>query len=59
MRAIIGTTIAAEKGATEHELMTIFGWENLAEAERYTGKANRDRLIGAIYKISIESKNRT
>lgn len=29
-------TVAAENGATAHELMAIFGWLSLKEAERYT-----------------------
>lgn len=34
----------AENGATAHQLMAWFGWETLAEAERYTRAANRRRL---------------
>jgi integrase len=39
-----GATIAAENGATELQLMAIFGWDTMKEAERYTRKANRNRL---------------
>lgn len=35
---------AAENGATVHQLMAIFGWLTLAEAERYTRAASRARL---------------
>jgi len=35
---------AAENGATPHELMAIFGWLSLKEAERYTAAARRRRL---------------
>ena len=38
------STLAAENGATPHELMSMFGWTTLAEAERYTKAANRKRL---------------
>jgi integrase len=36
-----GAAIAAENGATAHELMAIFGWLTLKEAERYTRAADR------------------
>lgn len=39
-----GATILAEKGATAHQLMAIFGWRSLAEAELYTRAADRKRL---------------
>ena len=37
---------AAENGATTHELMAMFGWMTLKEAERYTKAAERKRLSG-------------
>ena len=37
-------TVAAENGATAHELMSIFGWLTLKEAERYTRAAERKKL---------------
>lgn len=39
-----GATIAAENGATEMELMAIFGWSSPQQAAVYTRKANRARL---------------
>ena len=39
-----GATIAADNGATEYELMAIFGWETAKEAARYTRHANRKKL---------------
>jgi integrase len=39
-----GATFAAENGATEHQLMAIFGWESPKQAASYTRKANRQRL---------------
>ena len=41
-----GATIAAENGATEYQLMAIFGWATPKQAARYTLKANRKRLAG-------------
>ena len=37
---------AAENGATTHELMAMFGWITLKEAERYTKAAERKQLSG-------------
>jgi integrase len=39
-----GATIAANNGATSRQLMAIFGWETLKEAERYTRNADQIRL---------------
>ena len=39
-----GATIAAESGATAHELMAMFGWRKLDQAEVYTRAADRKRL---------------
>ncbi len=39
-----GATIAAENGATAHELMSIFGWLTMKEAEHYTQAARRKVL---------------
>ncbi|KZL18356.1 Tyrosine recombinase XerC [Pseudovibrio sp. Ad37] len=36
--------IAAEQGATAHELLSMFGWEKLSTAEIYTKKANTKKL---------------
>jgi integrase len=38
-----GATIAAEGGATAHQLMSMFGWSRLDEAELYTREADRRR----------------
>jgi integrase len=37
-------TRAADNGATAHELMAIFGWVDIKEAEIYTRAANRKKL---------------
>lgn len=39
-----GATIAAEDGATAHELMAMFGWTTLKQAEVYTRKVDRIKL---------------
>jgi integrase len=45
-------TRAADNGATTHELMAIFGWVDIKEAEIYTRNANRKRLsAGAMSKL--------
>jgi integrase len=41
-----GATIAADHGATAHELMAMFGWKRLAQAETYTRQADEKRLAG-------------
>jgi integrase len=41
-----GATIAAENGATAHQLMSIFGWRMLEQAEVYTEKARQQLLAG-------------
>jgi integrase len=39
-----GAALAAENGASVHELMAIFGWLTIKEAERYTQAARRKKL---------------
>lgn len=39
-----GAAIAAEGGASAHQLMAIFGWSSISEAERYTKGASMRRL---------------
>ncbi|WP_245571871.1 tyrosine-type recombinase/integrase [Microvirga subterranea] len=41
-----GATIAAENGASEPQLMAIYGWSDPKMAALYTRKANRKRLAG-------------
>jgi integrase len=38
---------AAEAGATAHQLMAVFGWRSLSEAESYTREAVRRRMAAA------------
>jgi integrase len=41
-----GATIAAENGATEHQLMALFGWDSPKQTGNYTRKVSRKRLVG-------------
>lgn len=40
-------TIAAENGATGHQLMGMLGWTSLKQAEKYTRKAQRKKMASA------------
>lgn len=52
-----GATIAAENGATDEQLMAIFGWTTKAQTTHYTKKANRRRLAAsAADKLNPEQK---
>jgi integrase len=53
-----GATIAANNGATSRQLMAIFGWETLKEAERYTRAADQLRLAEAAMHM-LEEQNGT
>jgi integrase len=39
-----GATIMAERGATDRQLMAMFGWETSQQATTYTAPADRKRL---------------
>jgi integrase len=55
-----GATIAAENGATAHQLMAIFGWDTLKQAEVYTKAANRKRLAeNSMHLIEAQEQNAT
>jgi integrase len=41
-----GATIAAENGASAHQLMAIFGWKTLEQAELYTRAVRQQLLAG-------------
>ena len=48
-----GATFAAEAGATERQLMAIFGWKDPALARRYTEAASKKKLTeGSIHMLS-------
>ena len=53
-----GTTIAAKNGATAHQLMAIFGWDTLKQAEVYTKAANQKRLAeSSMHSIEAQEQN--
>jgi integrase len=55
-----GATIAAENGATDDELMAIFGWTTKKQTTLYTSKANRMRLADkAMHKLVPEEQTGT
>ena len=52
-----GATIAAENGATEQELKSIFGWDTLSQVQKYTRTASQK--IGAesgIFHLNLKRK---
>lgn len=54
-----GAKMAAENGATAHQLMAIFGWETLRQAEVYTRNANRTLLAEqAMHLLVPQEKNK-
>lgn len=51
--------VAAENGATEHQLMAMFGWDSPKQAAVYTRKANRARLAkGAMHLLAPPKENK-
>ncbi len=50
-----GATLAAENGATERQLMAMFGWRTSKMAEHYTRRAEQKRLAGgAMHLIDLD-----
>ncbi|MBD8662691.1 tyrosine-type recombinase/integrase [Rhizobium sp. CFBP 8752] len=47
-------TMAANAGATAHQLMAMFGWATIDQAEVYTKKADRERLGKATSRLVAE-----
>jgi integrase len=55
-----GAVRCAENGATAHELMAIFGWKDIKQAEHYTRKVvQRNLADGAMEKMAGGSITRT
>jgi integrase len=54
-----GAAIAAENGATPHELMAIFGWLTLKEAERYTRAAEQRKIAARAMSMLQRGKKGT
>ena len=53
-------TIAANNGATAHQLMAMFGWSTLKMAEEYTRKADQEKLArAAMHLIETPEQNST
>lgn len=54
-----GATRAAENGASSHQLMAIFGWTTIKQAEAYTRAADRKRnaLAGALTMLPARTAN--
>ena len=52
-----GATIAAENGATEHQLMAMYGWESPKQAALYTRTADRKRLIGGAMHLLVPTES--
>ena len=53
-----GATISADNGASTHQLMAMFGWDSLKEAEVYTRKASRKRLVSDAVRL-LDPKRRS
>lgn len=54
-----GATIAADNGATAPQLMAMFDWKTLAQAQRYIEAADQKRLAGQVAPlITLESMPR-
>lgn len=51
-----GAAIAAENGASELQLMSIFGWKTIQEAERYTRAARRKKMAGDAMPLMLRPK---
>jgi integrase len=54
-----GAAIAAENGATPHQLMSVFGWVSLKQAELYTRAAQQKRIAKEAMPLLIRDKNET
>ncbi|TMJ83890.1 MAG: hypothetical protein E6G76_19580 [Alphaproteobacteria bacterium] len=55
-----GATVAANNGATSRQLMAIFGWDTLKEAERYTRAADQKLLAeAAMHMLETPEQNGT
>lgn len=53
-----GAVIAAENGATPHQLMAIFGWRTLKEAERYTKAAQQKKLAAVAMPLLLSERRK-
>jgi integrase len=46
-----GATWAAEQAATDHQLMAIFGWKTIQQAQVYTKKARQQMIAGGSMRL--------
>ena len=52
-----GAVIAAENGATPHQLMSIFGWRTLKEAERYTKAVQQKKVAAGAMNLLVAGRS--
>jgi integrase len=52
-----GATIMAERGATDRQLMAMFGWESSRQATTYTASADRKRLAAEAARLMANDQN--
>jgi hypothetical protein len=52
-----GAVIAAENGATPHQLMAIFGWRTLKEAERYTKAVQQKKIAAGAMNLLVAGRS--
>ena len=52
-----GAALAAENGATDNQLMAIFGWSTIQEAQRYTKAARRKKMAGDATRLLRRGKS--
>ncbi len=53
----LGATRCADAGATEHQLMALFGWSSTKQAALYTLKANRKKLEADAAPLLMQGRN--
>lgn len=51
-----GATLAAERGATAHQLKAIFGWASIKDAETYTREADAKRLANESMHLLVRNE---
>ena len=49
-------TILAERGATDRQLMAMFGWESAREATKYTEAADKKRLAREAANLMLDDQ---
>ncbi len=54
-----GAAIAAENGATDFQLMSIFGWDTVKEAQRYTKAARRKQMAASGMPLLVQAESGT